>query len=112
MTLLQARLLLQFRSPRICQQILLQRHPKPARETAPFSKRHLFRLFHIAWRYQGKRAQCLATSVAWQAFLSSYGVPSQIHVGVRKQSGRLEAHAWCADEDTSENEFCSLEYLK
>lgn len=39
-------------------------------------------------------AQCLARSVAAQLLLARQGQLAQLHIGVRKQVGSLDAHAW------------------
>lgn len=41
------------------------------------------------------RPLCLVRSLAYQSLLEAEGIPgSRIAVGVRKRSGRFEAHAW------------------
>ena len=62
-----------------------------------YSKKELLDLFHIAWRYQWKKSKCLPTSLAKQVFLSYYGFPTQLRIGVKKENGIFQAHAWCED---------------
>jgi hypothetical protein len=62
-----------------------------------FSKKELFDLFHLAWRYQIFKPNCLPTSMAKQAFLAHYGFPTQIRIGVQKEGEKLKAHAWLED---------------
>jgi hypothetical protein len=39
-------------------------------------------------------AHCLTRSMAAQVFLSSHGYPTVLQIGVRKEGGGLDAHAW------------------
>lgn len=52
------------------------------------------RLVMAAARNGPCRASCLARSLALQWFLRRRGIDTQLRLGVRKQAGRLEAHAW------------------
>ncbi|TFH50986.1 MAG: lasso peptide biosynthesis B2 protein [Lysobacterales bacterium] len=40
------------------------------------------------------RANCLAQSLTIWCLLRRQGIPVSLRIGVRKQQGRLEAHAW------------------
>ena len=44
-------------------------------------------------------AHCLARSVAAQLLLARQGQLAQLHIGVRKQVGSLDAHAWLEYDD-------------
>jgi hypothetical protein len=48
----------------------------------------------IAARYHAVRARCLHRSIVLHRWLSREGLPSELRIGVRKDSGRLQAHAW------------------
>jgi len=64
-------------------------------EKLPFlPKLKLLELFRIAWRYQPLKPNCLPTSLALQTFLTRYGFPAQLQIGVRKENGGLKAHSW------------------
>jgi hypothetical protein len=57
-------------------------------------------LVAIAARHGPFRASCLPVSVTLQRLLRERGIDAQLHVGVRKNGDRLEAHAWVEREGT------------
>jgi hypothetical protein len=54
--------------------------------------RRITRLVDVAARYAG--GACLARSVVLCFLLERRGVPARLRIGVRKQDGQLQAHAW------------------
>ena len=48
----------------------------------------------IAARYHTVRPRCLHRSIVLHRWLSREGLPSALRIGVRKESGHLQAHAW------------------
>ena len=47
---------------------------------------------------------CLVKSLTLWWLLGRQGIPSQLRVGVRKEDGKFEAHAWVEREGTALNE--------
>jgi len=54
----------------------------------------LLRCFQIAAGHHLYRPACLPRSIALQHFLQRHGHPAVLRIGVRKEGGRLRAHAW------------------
>lgn len=52
------------------------------------------RLVAIAANHGLYRATCLRQSLALWWLLRRRGIPAELHIGVRKQQGELQAHAW------------------
>jgi hypothetical protein len=50
------------------------------------------------------RATCLAESLALWWLLGRQGIASELKVGVRKESGKFEAHAWVQRDGAALNE--------
>ena len=48
----------------------------------------------VAARRHFVPARCLHRSLALHAWLRAKGLPSELKIGVRKESGELRAHAW------------------
>lgn len=61
---------------------------------APPCAAEIARLVSAAARHGPYRATCLATSLMLQRLLRSYGIESELRLGVRKVGDELEAHAW------------------
>ena len=40
------------------------------------------------------KSTCLVQAIAAQILYSHNGIPTDLHIGVKKQNGDLEAHAW------------------
>jgi len=59
---------------------------------------HTGRLVGIAARRGLVRSSCLVRSMTVWWFLRRQKIPCQLHIGVRKQQDRLEAHAWIEHE--------------
>ncbi len=57
-------------------------------------------LVRIAARNHLYEMTCLRQSLALQWLLARRGIPAELRIGVRKQAGALEAHAWveCAGQ--------------
>ena len=52
------------------------------------------RLMDVASRYHLYPMQCLRQALALQAMLAGQGISTMLRFGVRKDAGRLQAHAW------------------
>ena len=73
-------------------------------ERGPAEAAISLRRLHRARRYAGwleaashrhvVRARCLHRSLALHAWLRAKRLPSELKIGVRKESGELRAHAW------------------
>lgn len=48
----------------------------------------------LAARYSPLRPNCLVRSLTLRWLLQRQGIASELHIGVRKQGDKLEAHAW------------------
>lgn len=114
---LRVRFLLIF-SPAESVEKALSNKIKPSDKPSHFQKRELLALFRIAQRYQLGRPNCLPVSVTQHFFLTRYHYPTRLRIGVRKENGKLKAHAWCIDpqeaKDTAtqeQNPFHELDPL-
>jgi len=56
--------------------------------------REYARCLEVASRHHPVRARCLHQSLALHRWLLEDGLPSGLRIGVRKESGELNAHAW------------------
>lgn len=63
--------------------------------------RALAREVEAAARYHLYPIQCLRRALVLRRLLSQRGIATEIRFGVRKDSGRLEAHAWVEHEGKS-----------
>lgn len=73
------------------------RVPVPSDEAVEASLRRArstARLVRVASIYGFYRASCLQESVALCWLLRCQGLRGELRIGVRKQAGRFEAHAW------------------
>lgn len=52
------------------------------------------RWLDVASRHHFVRARCLHRSIALHYWLRRKALPSELHVGVRKEGDQLQAHAW------------------
>ncbi|MGH2457753.1 MAG: lasso peptide biosynthesis B2 protein [Chloroflexota bacterium] len=52
------------------------------------------RWLEVAARHHVARARCLQRSLALHRWLRQEGLPSELRIGVRKEAGVLQAHAW------------------
>ncbi len=48
----------------------------------------------VAARHHAVPARCLHRSIVLHRWLSREGLPSELRIGVRKETGQLRAHAW------------------
>lgn len=96
--LLKARLLLIFCSRSVVEEAV-SASPSLRRPRSGFSQRELDALFRIAWRYQFPWPKCLVTALAQRFFLAHYGHAVSFKIGVQKNEGRFQAHAWCGDRE-------------
>ena len=46
------------------------------------------------FKYLPWKAKCLAQALAGKLLLRKFGLPGTIYLGIKKDSGKLEAHAW------------------
>lgn len=106
--LLRTRLLLRFFPLFFIKKACIQTPLSQISSRDPKAK-ELIGLFHIAWRYQWRRPKCLVTSLAKRSFLLDYGLASPFHIGIKKESEKLQAHAWCEEKN---HEFQALEPLQ
>ena len=111
--LLQAQWRVLVSSQKIVEKTLFEKSAGKSPKGA-LSKKELFDLFRLAWRYQIIKPNCLPTSLALQAFLSRYGFAGQIRIGVRKEDEKLKAHAWLetGSEDILSDLYDPLDVLE
>jgi hypothetical protein len=80
---------------KILQQIsakLVRTYATPLRESH-FSTDRVVWAVQVASRYV-PRATCLTQALAAQALLGFGGIPASVQIGVAKEMGNFEAHAW------------------
>ena len=92
--LFKTRLLLFFLPSQTVAKTFFLKNPTVVRSRSFLSKKEILDLFQIAWRYQPGKPKCLARSLAEYKFLSHYGFPVQLRIGIKKE-GEFQAHAWC-----------------
>jgi hypothetical protein len=81
---------------------LLARLARPAQRPMPAdpagaaadTAQRLARLVSIAANHGPYRATCLRQSLALWWLLRRRGIPAELRIGVRKEQGELQAHAW------------------
>ena len=61
-------------------------------------------MVHAADRHGLVHPSCLAKSLTLWWLLGRQGIRSRLRIGVRKENGKLEAHAWVEREGTALNE--------
>lgn len=66
----------------------------PGVGTTADTAQRLARLVGIAANHGPYRATCLRQSLALWWLLRRRGIPAELRIGVRKQQGELQAHAW------------------
>lgn len=66
---------------------------RPAGDTMPHALK-LSRLVGIAGRHHVADFACLTRSLVAWAMLQSHGIAAELKIGVRKQAGKFQAHAW------------------
>ncbi len=69
----------------------IDKHMKPAGTNAP---ERLQRFVRLAARHHLWPMACLPQALALRWLLAREGVPAAVMIGVRKDGGALEAHAW------------------
>ena len=62
------------------------------------------RMVNAADRYGLVHPSCLAKSLTLWWLLGRQGISSQLRIGIRKENGKLEAHAWVEREGVALNE--------
>lgn|GEM_PF-731753 len=65
----------------------------PARESGREAMRQALAV-HRAARYGVFRPRCLTRAIALERMLVRRGLPATVQIGVRREAGALEAHAW------------------
>lgn len=87
---------------------LLERLPGgPAGETALPASR-LAGLVDVAARHHLRPMTCLPRSLALKALLRRQGAEADLRIGVRRDAGRLLAHAWIEQDGTPVDEPADL----
>jgi Transglutaminase-like superfamily len=67
---------------------------KPARAQAAEEAQRVARMVAAAARNGPWRTTCLEQSLVLLWLLNRRGIPARLRIGVRKEEGELEAHAW------------------
>lgn len=57
------------------------------------------RMVAVAARYGPYRGNCLKKSLVLWWLLRRQGLPAQLRIGVRKQAGAIDGHAWVEVDD-------------
>jgi hypothetical protein len=79
---------------RRCQAALARLAPGGRRAVPPGRAADAARMVLAASRHAPCRADCLRRSLVLWWLLRRAGLPGELRLGVRKQDGQLEAHAW------------------
>jgi transglutaminase superfamily protein len=61
-------------------------------------------MVHAADRHSLIHPSCLAKSLTLWWLLGRHGITSRLRIGIRKENGKLEAHAWVEREGSALNE--------
>ena len=61
-------------------------------------------MVHAADRHGVVHPSCLTRSLALWWLLGRQGITSRLRIGIRKENGKLEAHAWVEREGAALNE--------
>ncbi len=98
-------------------QRLLTRLTPDANDSQPLSPpdestraQQLTRLVVIAANHGPYRATCLCQSLALWWLLRRRGIPAELRIGVRKDGGELNAHAWVEHQGRPLNDFGTAVY--
>jgi hypothetical protein len=76
----------------------------PGATTTADTAQRLARLVGIAANHGPYRATCLRQSLALWWLLRRRGIPAELRIGVRKQQGELQAHAWVEHQGQALND--------
>jgi hypothetical protein len=80
---------------RRCQALLARLAPRRTDQAATIDDaRGMARMVDVAARHGLVRATCLPRSLVLWWLLRRQGIDSELRIGVRKEAGRFEAHAW------------------
>jgi hypothetical protein len=63
----------------------------------PYEASALLSSFQGASRDHVLRVSCLPRALALRKYLTRHGMPGDLRIGLRKNAGRLEGHAWLED---------------
>ncbi len=81
--------------------------PEPASEVSKEQIEQaatIARLVRIAARYNQPWTKCLSRSLALWWLLRRHSIASNLHIGVRREQGKFEAHAWVECQATILND--------
>ena len=94
--------------------LVLGRKARPLADPAAESEQaqRLARLVSIAANHGPYRATCLRQSLALWWLLRRRAIPAELHIGVRKARGVLEAHAWveCCSRALNDSQNATASY--
>lgn len=81
-------------------------HAKPSSDSDSLNKQIglTAHMVNAADRHGLVHPSCLVKSLTLWCLLGRQGIPSELRVGVRKEGGQFEAHAWVEREGTALNE--------
>jgi hypothetical protein len=85
---------LRWRSFRQVQALLAVPHPPAPPANADVAIRRVMRLVDVAARYHVYPMTCLRRALVSQRLVVERGIAAELKVGVRKENGQLDAHAW------------------
>ena len=77
---------------------------RPDETAHPESANRIARLVAIAAYHGPYRATCLRQSLALWWLLRRRGIPAELRIGVRKDDGELQAHAWVEHDGQALND--------
>jgi hypothetical protein len=81
------------------QRLMQQSQPSPASDRIVGAReirraQHYAEIIEAVSRHHVVRSHCLQRSLVLHRWLRREGMQSELRIGVRKDSGQLEAHAW------------------
>ncbi len=86
------------------QRLLTTRPPEQNLEVGSGQVALFAHMVHAADRHGLIHPSCLAKSLTLWWLLGRQGITSRLRIGIRKQNGQLEAHAWVEREGIALNE--------
>lgn len=94
------------------------KHVLPASEQEVYQRQIIWAI-QLTGRYLLGNKPCLPQALALQWFLKRSGIEAEMHIGVKKEAGQFEAHAWIEQDGVvimggseSPAEFSSLRTIK
>lgn len=82
--------------------------PSTYRENEKYNVILTARMVRLAAQYNGAWETCLSRSLVLWGLLSRQGISSELRIGVRREEGHFEAHAWIEYEGVALNEYTDL----